>query len=629
MTSATDYDITTHGAVADGKTVNTEAIQAAVDACAAAGGGRVVVPAGTFVSGSIHLKSNIEFHLAAGALLQGSADLADFGLLDLEGHGYRSREWCHAALLNTCGCENVAITGTGTIDGCGSVWWESKNSMDESVAAVRKDTPQKGWRPPILFFFDSRRIKVRDVKLQNSPMYGILPVCCLDIVIDGVCIESPWMPYNNCDGIDIMSCKDVRISNCHVDTGDDGICLKTLPGWYLFYGPNEKGEWGQDLGKPQIACDNVLIENCVVRRAHSGVAIWAEVSGGMSNVVVNNCVFDGTRTGIQIARWHEPGGHVRNCSFTNIVMRRVGTGIVVSTQQAPWEAPSEGPEPEFHNIRIAHVTGTQLNVACKLHGTESRPVHDIDLTDIRMEADLGFQVQHAENIRMDAIALTCQNVPLVMKDCTNVEARAFNAHPSSDAIPAIEVERVRESWVHGCTAATGTGVFLGEVGEENDVLLEGNRLALAREERAAVEPDNRWNTCSHAYTGSRWIRDDGENNTWLPMPDPVAAFVRERWTPEQVDGIWSVSRVEANARDGAEVEPRIDANGREWGSALHNVDQRELRSIYIIESREVDERLVVFEDGELLRSVDDPNFHAHFEERREDFELERIDRKNA
>ena len=624
----TEYCITSHGAVADGKTINTKAIQAAVDACAAAGGGRVVVPSGTFFSGSIFLKSNVEFHLSPGARLLGSPDLADFAPLDVEGFGYHVQGWLYAALLTACKCENVAITGTGIVDGNGPVWWAEKNRTYDFEAAFRKAGKMKGIRPPNLLFFDCTRVRVRDVKLMNSPMYHVLPILSRDIVIDGVSMESPWMPYNNCDGIDIMSCKDVRVSNCHVDTGDDGICLKTVPGWCMLCGPGEKGEGGPDYSKPHIPCDNVVIENCVVRRAHSGVAIWAEVLGGMSNVAVSNCVFDGTRTGIQIARYPWIGGHVRNCSFTNIVMRRVETGILISTEVAPWQKLDEGPgretTPEFHNIRIAHVTGTKVHVACKLHGTEKNPVHDIDLSQIRMEADLGFHLGWAQDIRMEAIDLTCQNVPLVMKDCVNVEAIGFNAKPSTHEIPVIEVERVKDVWIHGCTAAAGTGTFLGEVGAGNDVVLEGNRLARAGRERGAVEPDNLWNTCSHAFTGSRWIRDKGTRNAWLPMTDAVAAFVRQHWTREQVDGIYSVSRVEANSRDGAEVPPLSAAADYGAAKALHNPDRRELRRLYLIESSCTDERLVVFEDGELVRAIRDPDFHPHYEKRQKDQELARI-----
>lgn len=606
------------GAIGDGKTINTEAIQAAVDACAEAGGGRVIVPAGTFVSGSILLKSNVEFHLSPGAVLRGSDDLGDYQLLNMEGHGYHVKDWLYAALLCSVSCENVSITGTGKIDGNGQVWWAAKDRLPDMAASLQMDDPFQGIRPPLLFFFDCSRVKVRDVKLMNSPMYTILPICSKDIIIDGVNIENPWMPYHNCDGIDIMSCKDVRISNCHVDTGDDGICLKTVPGWCMLCGPDENGEGYCDYTKPKIPCDNVLIENCVVRRAHSGVAIWAEVIGGMNNVVVTNCVFDGTRTGIQIARYPWIGGYVRNCSFSNIAMHRVATGIVISTVLPSYQSMDEtGPAeerdttPEFYNIRIANITGSNIHVACKLEGTEKNPVHDIDLSNIRMESDLGFTLSYTENIRMDAINLECQNVPLVIKDSKNIEALAFNARPSSDAIPAIEVENVRDAWIHGSTAASGTGIFLGEVGTENDVLLEGNRLKHAREERATVDPDNTWNTCSHAFNGSRWIRDSGNTNIWLPMPDAVAHFIRERWTQKDIDGIYSVSRVDANSRDGAEVNTDDSTNP----AALHNVDQRELRHIYIIESWNIDERLVVFEDGEFLRSISDPDFHPHFEVR--------------
>lgn len=632
MKTLTDHDITAYGAVADSKTVNTKAIQAAVDACAAAGGGRVVVPAGTFVSGSIFLKSNVDFHLSPGAVLRGSPDLADFALLDQAAFGYHVQGWLYAALLTACTCENVSVTGSGIVDGNGPVWWAEKDRVSDMDAAFRKAGKMKGIRPPNLLFFDCRRVKVRDVKLMNSPMYAVLPIFCRDLVIDGIAIESPWMPYNNCDGIDIMSCKDVRVSNCHVDTGDDGICLKTAPGWCMLCGPGEKGEGGPDYSKPRIPCDNVLIENCVVRRAHSGVAIWAEVLGGMSNVAVSNCVFDGTRTGIQIARYPWIGGYVKNCSFTNIVMRRVETGIVISTEVAPWQKLDEGPDrettPEFHNIRIAHVTATLVNVACRLQGTEKNPVHDIDLSHIRMQADLGFDLRWVRNVRLEAIDLACRNVPLVMKDSVNVEVAGFNAKPSTPAIPVMEVERVQDVWIHGCTAAAGTGTFLGEVGEGNGVLLGHNRLARAARERGAVEPDNRWNTCSHAYTGSRWIRDSGSRNAWLPMPEAVDHFVRRRWTAEQVDGIRSVSRVEANAREGAEVAA---VKPEDFGKvmALHNVDRRELRRIYLIESRHAAERLVVFEDGELLRPVTNPDFHPHFETRQKDWELERIDRQNA
>ncbi len=593
-----DINITSFGAVGDGKTVNTVAIQKAVDSCAAAGGGRVVVPGGTFVSGPVFLKSHIEFHLSAGAVLHGSRTLADYPVLDQEGYGYHVKGWLHAALLTGYRLENVSITGSGTLDGQGGVWWDEKNARGDVWDTARMKTRMTACRPVLIHLFDCTRVTIRDVKLIDAPMYNIFPIFCRNLVIEGVSIENPWKPYNNCDGIDIMSCSNVRIANCHVDTGDDGICLKTVPGWCLLCGPDPQGKWGPDYSKPRIPCENVLIENCVVRHAHSGVALWAEVIGGMRNVTVTNCIFDGTRTGIQIARMDWPGGYVRECNFSNIIMRRVEVGIQLSTKLSAWGRLNEGPDrettPEFSGIRFSNITGTQINAACEMYGMEQNPVRDIEFSNVRMESNLGFVLRNVKNIRFDAINLTCRNVPMVVTDAENLEILAFNAAVSSPEIPVIEVERVKEGWIHGSTAAPGTRVFLGEVGTGNEVLLEDNRLGHAQQARAAVQADNRWNLCSHAFTGSRWIRDSGTRNLWLPLPDAVSRLVRNRWTASQVDSIRSISRVEANARTGAECD---------------NPDER--RRIYIIEAEDVLERLVLFEDGELLRTVEDLTFHAH------------------
>lgn len=587
-----DHDVMDYGAKGDGRTLNTDAIQSAVDACAAAGGGRVVVPAGTFVSGPIFLKSNIEFHLSAGAVLQGSRAMADYGPVSLKTHGHHINAFL-ASLLTAVQAENVSVTGPGTLDGQGKVWWDEI------------DAGRGGPRPVLVYFLDCERVLLEGVKLLNSPAWTVLPLLCRNVSIRGIAIKNPWKPYHNCDGIDIHSCRNVRVSDCHIDTGDDGICLKSIPDWFISACGTSAGSptMKVDYSQPRIPCENVVIDNCVVTHAHSGVSAWAEVIGGLGNLAVTNCVFDGTRTGIQFARYPWPGGYVRACTVDNIIMRRVECGIQMSSQLWPWDKLNDGPgmetTPDIGNIRISNVTGTQVMVACEMYGMEKNPVHDVTFSNIRMESNLGFNLRHVRNVHFDNVEVTCQNVPLAVKDSVNVEVRRFNAAGSTPEIPVIEVERVREAWVHGCTAAPGTGVFLGEVGSGNDVLMEHNRLTHARRERAAVPAGNAWNICSHAYSGSRWIRDSGERNVWLPLPDVVGQFVRARWTPEQVDRIYSISRVEANSRNGAQV-----------------AHDNEPRRIYIVEARDVAERLVVFEDGELLRTVEDPMFHAHYEEPR-------------
>ncbi len=618
-----EYCITEHGAVADGKTVNTKAIQAAVDACAAAGGGRVVVPGGTFISGPVFLKSNTEFHLSSGAVLKADPDMGAYGAVDVRTHGHHINSF-QASLITAVQATNVAVTGRGMLDGNGKVWWDE-------ISAGRG-----GARPVLVYFLDCDRVLLADVTLKDSPAWTVLPLLCRDVEIRSIKIVNPWCTGPNCDGIDVHSCRNVRISDCIIDTGDDGICLKSIPDWFVSACGDNAGvpTMQVDYALPRVPCENVTIENCIVMRAHSGVAIWAEVIGGLRNVTVTNCVFDGTRTGIQFQRYPYPGGYVRDVTISNIVMRRVEIGIQLTTRLDGWFPklnPGPDPEttPEFHNIRICNVTGTQINAAGVMLGMEKNPVHDIEISQIRMEANLGFLVSRARNLRFDGVQLRCQSVPLVLTDSENVELLAFNAVPSSPEIPVIEVERVKDVWVHGCTAAPGTGVFLGEVGGGNDVLMENNRLKYARQVRAGVNPDNKWNICSHAGNGSRWIRDRGTHNLWLPLPEPVAALVRGRWSQAQIDGIYSVSRVEALSRDGAEVDSPEPLSPGYGAPPPGGSEPEERRRIYMIESRYVAERLVVFEDGALLRTVDDPDFHPHYTERQKDEELPRIDKLAA
>jgi polygalacturonase len=583
------FEITDFGAVGDGETLNTAAIQAAVEACAGKGGGTVQVPAGVFVSGPVFLRSNIEFHLGAGAVLSGSRNFDDYPLLDVEGHGYHINRWWHASLLTGCHLENVAITGRGVLDGQGDVWWQAKDAGE-----------LRHIRPMIAWLFDCERVRVDGVKMMNSPSWTLLPVFCRNVSIHAITVKNPWKPYHNCDGINLMSCRNVRISNCHVDTGDDGICLKTVPDFGMVCKPVE-GKLAPDYSQPRIPCENVIIDNCVVEHAHSGVGLWAEVIGGIRNIAVTNCVFDGTRTGIRMARYPVAGGFVRDVRVDNIVMRRVGYVFELSTELAPWfgteplAEPGMDESPDFSNIHFSNITATQAQIACEARGLPRAAPHDISFSNLRIEADAGFHLRHLQNVLLDNVEVESRSVPLVAQDCTNLELRRFNAPtpPADDA--AIELTRTKATWIHGCMAAPGIEIFVGLVGEENTGLVtENNRLTHAAQAQATVEPANEWNICSHAYSGARWIRDTGEHNSWLPVSAAVMQTLRETWPQEQIDRVFSISRVEPNARNGAEVD-----------------DPAEERRIYIIEAHNIKERLVVFENGEVLRRISDPDFHAY------------------
>lgn len=577
----TEFDVRQFGAVADGQTLNTTAIQAAVDACAAAGGGRVVVPAGNFVSGAIYLKSRVELHLAAGAVLRGSRDFKDYPLMDFELHGYRVKHW-PASLVTGVGLQDVSITGHGTLDGQGEVWWKY---MDE-----KGDLP----RPVLISLNDCDRLLVRDIRAMNSPGWTFRVMVCRNIVVDGVTVKNPWKQYRNNDGINLVSCRDARVVNCHVDTGDDGITLKSVPDYHMVCIGRP------DYSKPHIPCENILVSNCVVRHAHGGVVIGSETVGGVRNVVVNNCVFEGTRSGVYI-KGSAYGGTVENVQASSIIMTQVELALHVEVQSAYGE-PESGPDARIAIVRHLQFQNIMMERACqaiRVVGHERSPARDITFRGLRVEGDAGVDLVRAENVLLDDVTLACRTVPLTAREVTGLEVRRFVARPFPPELPTIQCERVRGGLIHDCT-----GISVGLIGNENEVELANNR----RTDKTNVNDVVSWNVCSHAFSGSRWIRDAGKRNTWLPATEAAIRFVRARWTPEQVDGIFSISRVEANSRPGAEVSK-----------------PDEPRRIYIIESRYVAERLVVFEDGELLRTVTDPLFHAHYEQRQEDAELPRID----
>ncbi len=581
MTS-TIFNVVDFGAVGDGNTLNTAAIQKAVDACAAAGGGQVVVPAGIFLSGAVFLKSQVEFHLSLGAVLRGVQDFAAYPPLSVEapqGHSLSGWRGWRASLLTGVQLQNIAITGQGLLDGQGDFWWKTLDAWH----AGQKKPP----RPNLFLLLDCEGILLDGVRFLNSPAWTVVPILCRNLTINNIDIKNPWKPYHNCDGIDLVSCRNVRISNCHVDTGDDGICLKTLP---LLWGT-------PDYSKPHIPCEDIVISNCVVEHGHCGVGIWGEVLGGMRGVAVSNCVFDGTRTGIRISRFKPwPGGFVRDIRIDNILMRRVECVFEVSNYWDPEKiesGPGKEDTPVFSNIHFSNITATQARVACEMFGMAKNPVRDISFSNLRIEADKGFDLRDAGNILLDNVEVTCPGPALQIRNVHNLEARRVIRASPRAGIPVIQIENTRDVWIHGCRAVEGTDVFLGQVGDDNhSVVLEGNALSPAVHAYSNVAPGPAWNFSSYAYSGSAMWRVSGEENPFLPVSPAVEATIRREWDAARVNSINGLFRLESGGREDV-VLPAGDK-----------------RRIYITEAWGVSEKLIICEDGELLRKIDDPQWRA-------------------
>ncbi len=393
------FDIRNFGAIADGETVNTQAIQAAIDAAASGGGGTVYVPAGRFVTGAIFFKSNITLHLDAGAVLLGSENVADFPPIDSRWEG--CEQTCHAPMLTGTGLTNIAITGRGTIDGRGKIWWDR-------FWAKTLDYP----RPRLIAFHNSSNILIQGVTLTNSPAWTVNPICCKNVTIHGVTVINPAEGPNT-DGLNPDSCQGVRISDCYIDVGDDCITIKS-------------GTEQSTLEVP-VPCEDIAVTNCTMVHGHGGVVIGSEMSGDVRNVVISNCIFHDTDRGIRLKSRRGRGGVVEDIRVTNIIMKGVDCPFVINLfyhcgpggEDAGVASTSAQPvdetTPQFRRIHFAHITARDVNFAAGVvFGLPEMAVETVTFEDVSIalaeNATTGMPAMLSNMAPMSRAGLICGNV---------------------------------------------------------------------------------------------------------------------------------------------------------------------------------------------------------------------------
>lgn len=288
---AKDFIITSYGAKGDGKTLNTIAFAKAIEACAKSGGGRVVVPLGNFLTGAIHLKSNVNLHLADSAKITFSVNTKDYPIVSGRWEGMELMNY--SALIYAYGQRNIAITGKGTLDGnaTDSDWysWNMGNPRKQvkardllHVMNKKQIDPKKRvfgdgdfLRPNFIQLYNCSNILIADLKMVNSPMWNVNPVLCENVTLKNMRIIAHG---SNTDGINPESCKNVWIKNCYFDTGDDCIAIKS-----------GRDQDGRRIARP---AENHIIENCEMKDGHGGVVIGSEISGGARNIFAINCIMD-------------------------------------------------------------------------------------------------------------------------------------------------------------------------------------------------------------------------------------------------------------------------------------------------------------------------------------------------
>jgi len=303
-----DYNIKDFNAIPDGKTLNTAAIQKAIDECHATGGGRVVCGGGCYMTGGLMLKSNVEFHLEHGCRLLGSGDLADY--TDLTAPGFinnadKTAEKSSRALIMAVGAENISVTGQGTIDGNGLCFYRQEDA--DPKGKLPKPSTQ---RPRIVMFYGCRNVRFEDISCIDSSCWTFWLMKCGDVNIHRVKIRGN-SKMRNIDGIDIDACRNVLVSDCIIETEDDCIAVRSIQKMY-----DEPAVWL-----------NITVTNCVFRTECNGVRIGCPSDSVIRNCVFSNLVIEGT-SGIAVQnpkRYLSEGStgcaDIHDISFSNIRVR--------------------------------------------------------------------------------------------------------------------------------------------------------------------------------------------------------------------------------------------------------------------------------------------------------------------
>lgn len=368
------WNVRDFGAAGDSVTVDTKAIQKAIDACHQSGGGTVLLTNGLFISGTLYLKDHVYLSIASGAVLKGSSNLDHYPITPSKHPSYSGDLVTNKMLIYAEGAHNIGITGSGTIDGNGDEW-----------AAGPYGSPSFSVRPRILHFRGCHNVQIREITLRNSASWVQSYQNCRNLVISGITVDSREnkdiekpryadAKGRNTDGLDLVDCEQVRISNCHIDSGDDAICLKSL--------------------SPDGACRDITITNCTVSSNASGIKIGTETAGVIEDIVVSNCTVYDTRVDA-LSVMTVDGARIARVSFSNISMRNIkGAAIFVrlGTRNRPYRKNASTHEPTLSDIRFDNIQGDRISTyGCSVTGLENLPVRRVSFTNIRLRFTGGMQ----------------------------------------------------------------------------------------------------------------------------------------------------------------------------------------------------------------------------------------------
>ncbi len=469
------FNVRDFGATGTGRELDTKPLQAAIDACAAAGGGVVQAPAGTYLSGTLFLRSNFALVFEPGAVLRGSPNLADYPAVQPRIRSYTDTYVCQSLLYGE-DVNNVAILGQGVLDGQGGLF---------------KGQPYRA-RPYLIRLVNCANVEVAGIELRDSAMWVQHYLACSDLWLHGVTVRS--VCNNNNDGIDIDSCERVRISDCDIDSGDDAVCLKSTT---------------------ERPCCDVVVDNCVIRSKCNAVKLGTESVGGFRNISITNCAIHGAGLA-GLALLSVDGGGLENVVVSNLAMRNVTAAIFLRLGNRARPAYEGAPEPGLRPFRGVMISSVQADGAGKLGsalaGLPGHLIEDVTLRDVAIRTAgggprglpkrelpekpesypecnmfgilpaFGLYCRHVRGLRFDNVRLSVtapEERPGLM--CDDVDGVTLTGIESANTDPVLWFRNTRRALLVGNRAPEGNRVYLHAEGPgARDVQLAANDLTASQ-----------------------------------------------------------------------------------------------------------------------------------------------------
>jgi len=486
------FNIIDYGAQKDGSAPATEAFRLAIQAAKAAGGGTVYVPPGNYVSGPIELVSNLVLYFDAGAVVRFPAQRLPF----TRGRQQSVEAITPVPLIGGANLENVTIEGRGLLTSSNEDWMKlmprQKGAGSDPGSAngpnwerllklleVKTPAPEEAYlaaapelRPSFLRVMNSRNVLIDGLHFVGSPMWTVHLLYSDNAVVSNLIIET--YPGVHTDGIAVDSSRNVRISNCYIDTGDDGIVIKA-----------GKDADGLRVNRPS---ENISITNCTVHHAHGAVTLGSETSGWIRNLVASNITCDGTQMGVRIKSSRTRGGGVEDVRFDNWTMENVGTAINVTNyylmegEVRTNNATVTPRTPVFRDIAVSNMTVNHARVAIDVEGLPEMPIANLRISGIIASAQTGVKAYNTDALELHDVQVNAEKGPaFLISDSKDLELDDVTTRKPAAGIPVIRLDRCPGAIVRDSRAFAGTGTFLSVgPGELKKVVLMGNALGNAR-----------------------------------------------------------------------------------------------------------------------------------------------------